>query len=85
MDGTERDVQHLIMLSVLSAQSADEPAPFAPRNPHRFHVAILPQSRKLAPEEPPTLPCRPASTLASLVRRPRTIAQRRHMFRVGER
>jgi hypothetical protein len=83
VDGTERDVQHLIMLRVLSAQSADKPAPFAPGDPHRFHVATRPRSRKLSPEEPPTLPVRPSPSLASLARRPCAIAQGGDVFGVG--
>jgi len=83
VDGTVRDVQHLIMLSILSAQSADEPAPFAPGNRHRFHVATLPRVRKLAPEEPPSLAVRPAATLSSVLHRTCAFAQGRQAFRVG--
>jgi hypothetical protein len=70
VDGTVRDVQHLIMLSILSAQSADEPASFAPGYRHRFHVATLPRFRRLAPEEPPALAVRPASSLSSVLHGP---------------
>ena len=83
MDGTERDVQHLIMLGVLSAQSADEPAPFAPRDRHRLHVATLPRFRRLAPEEPPSLAVGPASPLSSILHRPGAFAQGRESLRVG--
>ena len=83
MDGTIRHVQHLIMLSILPAQSANEPAPFAPGDSHRLHVAILPRSRRLAPEEPPPLAVRPTPSLSSFLHRPRVLAQRRESFRVG--
>ncbi len=83
MDGTVRDVQHLIMLSILSAQSADEPAPLAPGDRHRFHVATLPRFRRLAPEEPPTLPVRPPSPLSSVLHVPCAFAQGGKAFRVG--
>ena len=83
MDGTVRDVQHLIMLRVLSAQSADESAPFAPGDRHRLHVATVPPARKLAPEEPPTLPVRPLSSLSSVIHRARAFAQRGKALRVG--
>ncbi len=82
MDGTVRNVQHLIMLGVLSAQSADEPAAFAPRDPHRLHVATLPQRGSLAPEEPPTLAVRPPSVRPPTVHRPCAIAQGRNVFGV---
>jgi hypothetical protein len=85
MDWAERDVQHLIMLGVLTAQSADEPAPLAPRNPHRLHFANQPCVEDLAPEESPSLAVRPASVPPPLGRRPRSIAQRRHPFGVGPR
>ena len=83
MDGTVRDMQHLIMLSILSAQSADEPAPFAPGDRHRFHVATHPRFRRLAPEEPPALAVGPSSTLAAILHRPSALAQGRKAFRVG--
>jgi hypothetical protein len=83
VDGTVRDVQHLIMLGVLSAQSADEPTPLAPGDRHRFHVATLPRFRRLAPEEPPSLAVRPASSLSSILHRPGAFAQGRQSFRVG--
>lgn len=83
MDGTVRHVQHLIMLSILPAQSANEPAPFAPGDSHRLHVATLPRSRRLAPEEPPPLAVRPTPSLSSFPHRPRVLAQRREPFRVG--
>lgn len=37
MDRTVRDAEHLIMLGVLTAQSANESAPVVPRHPDRFH------------------------------------------------
>ncbi len=77
MDGTVRDVQHLIMLGVLSAQSANETAPFAPGNRHRLHVATFPCFRELAPEEPPPLAVGPASSVPSLLHRPCAFAQGR--------
>jgi len=77
VDGTVRDVQHLIMLSVLAAQSADESAPFAPRDRHRLHVATLPQTRELAPEEPPSLAVGPSATLSAVLYRPGALAQGR--------
>jgi len=83
VDGTVRDVKHLIMLRVLSAQSADESAPLAPGDRHRFHVATLPRSQRLASKEPPTLPVRPSAPRPSLVRRPRVLAQGRHVLDVG--
>jgi hypothetical protein len=83
VDGTVRDVQHLIMLRVLSAQSADEPAPFAPGDSHRFHFATLPRFRRLAPEEPPPLAVRPLSSLSAILHRPRAFAQGRKALRVG--
>jgi len=83
VDGTIRDVQHLIMLSILAAQSADESASFAPGDRHRLHVATLPQTRRLAPEEPPPLAVGPASTFSSFLHRPRALAQGREAFRVG--
>ena len=85
MDGTVGDVQHLIMLGVLSAQSADEPAPFAPGDPHRFHVATLPRFWGLTPKEPPSLAVRPSATLASLLHGPSAFAQGRKSLRVGPR
>jgi hypothetical protein len=63
------------MLRVLSAQSADEPAPLAPGDPHRLHFATLPRSRGLAPEEPPTLSIRPTSSVAPVPARSRMLAQ----------
>ena len=54
------------MLGVLTAQSADEPAPLAPADPHRVHDATVPRTRELAPEELPTLPVRAASSVAAL-------------------
>ena len=83
MDGTVRDVQHLIMLRVLSAQSADEPAPLAPGDRHRFHVATHPRFRRLAPEEPPPLAVRPLSSLSAILHRPRAFAQRGKALRMG--
>ena len=83
MDGTVRDVQHLIMLGVLSAQSADEPAPFAPSNRHRLHVATFPFFRELAPEEPPPLSVGPSSSVSSFLHRPCAFAQSRKSLRVG--
>ncbi len=75
MDGTVRDVQHLIMLGVLPAQSTDESAPFAPGDPHRFHDATFPPVRELAPEEPPSLPVRSPSTRAALPGRPSALTE----------
>ncbi len=83
MDGTIGHVQHLIMLSILPAQSTNEPAPFAPGDSHRLHIATLPRSRRLAPEEPPPLAVRPASSLSSFLHGPRVLAQGRKPFRVG--
>jgi hypothetical protein len=82
MDGTVRYVQHLIMLGVLSAQSANEPAPRAPSLPYCLHFATQPLCEGLAPEEPPTLAIRPSSALASAGRGARVLAQRRQPFRV---
>ncbi len=53
------------MLGVLTAQSADEPAPLAPSDPHRIHGATSCRPRELAPEELPTLPIRAASSVPS--------------------
>lgn len=53
------------MLGVLTAKSADEPAPLAPSNHHRVHVATSP-TRELAPEELPTLPIRATTPVAAL-------------------
>lgn len=83
MDGTIGDVQHLIMLSILSAQSADESASFAPGNRHRFHVATLSRVRRLTPEEPPPLAVGPASSLSASLHRPSAFAQGGKVFRVG--
>jgi len=83
MDWAERDVQHLIMLGVLTAQSTDKPAPLAPGDSHLFHVATLPTVGDLRPEESPPLAVRPAPVPAPFGRRPRSIAQRRHPFGVG--
>jgi hypothetical protein len=85
VDWAERDVQHLIMLGVLTAQSANKSAPFAPRDPHLFHVATLPYVRDLWPEESPSLAVRPASVPSPIGRRPRVFAQGRHPFGVGPR
>jgi hypothetical protein len=52
VDWAERDMQHLIMLGVLTAQSANKPAPFAPGDPHLFHVATHPVSRTYGPRSP---------------------------------
>ena len=49
------------MLGVLTAQSAVEPAPLAPADPHRIHGATVPRLRELAPEELPTLLVRPTA------------------------
>jgi hypothetical protein len=83
MDWAERDVQHLIMLGVLTAQSANKSTPLAPRNPHRLHFANQPCVGDLAPEESPTLAVRSASVPTSFGGRPRALAQRRHPFDVG--
>ncbi len=83
MDWAERDVQHLIMLGVLTAQSANKSTPLAPRNPHRLHFANQPCVRDLSPEESPTLAVRPASVPPPLGGRPRSLAQCRHPFDVG--
>jgi hypothetical protein len=80
--GTIRNVQHLIMLGVLTAQSADEPAPRAPRLPYCLHFATQPQSEGLAPEEPPTLAIRPSPTLASSGGRACVVAHRCEPFAV---
>jgi len=53
------------MLGVLTAQSADEPAPLAPGDRHRIHCN-LPLVRELAPEELPTLPSRPTPPVAAV-------------------
>ena len=53
------------MLGVLTAKSADEPAPLAPSDHHGVHVATFP-TRELAPEELPTLPIRTSSPVAAL-------------------
>ncbi len=82
MYGTERDVQHLIMLGVLSAQSANESTPLAPRLPYCLHVATQPRVEGLAPEEPPTLAIRPSTSLPPPGRGARVLAQRRQPFRV---
>jgi hypothetical protein len=83
MDWAERDVQHLIMLGVLTAQSANKSTPLAPRNPHRLHFANQPCVGDLLPEESPTLAVRPAPVPSPLGRRACAFAQRRHPFRVG--
>jgi hypothetical protein len=75
-------MQHLIMLGVLSAQSADEPTPRAPRLPYRLHFATQPRVEGLAPEEPSTLAIRSSPTLAASGRGARVLAQRRQPFRV---
>jgi hypothetical protein len=82
VDRTVGDVQDLIMLGVLSAQSADESTAFAPGDPHRLHVATLPRWRELTPEEPPTLPVHPAPAVPPPARRARMLAQRRNVFGV---
>lgn len=83
MDWAERDVQHLIMLGVLTAQSADEPTPLAPRDPHRLHFANQPCVGDLSPEESPTLAIRPTPVPAPFGRGPCALAQGRHPFGVG--
>ncbi len=70
------------MLRVLTAQSADEPAPLAPSDDVRFHPATLPREG-LAPEEPPTLPIRPASPFAPFPALAREASERGDPFRVG--
>ena len=83
MDGTIRDVQHLIMLSILAAQSADESASFAPGDRHRLHGATVPQPRRLAPEEPPPLAVRPSASLASVLHGPGSLPEGWKALRVG--
>ena len=82
MDGAERDVEHLIMLGVLTAQSADEPAPLAPAYRHGVHGATVPNSRGLASEESPPLPVRAASALAPLGELARVASQLREAVAV---
>jgi len=53
------------MLGVLTAQSANEPAPFAPTDPHGVHGAPFSPTRKLAPEELPTLSIHTPSPVAA--------------------
>ena len=86
MDGTIRDVQHLIMLGVLTAQSTDESAAFAPGDPHRLHDATLPPIRELAPEEPPPLPIRSPTTGPALRGGPGPLTKGRYVLgvRAGE-
>lgn len=68
MDGAERDVEHLIMLGVLTAQSADESASLTPRyDAERFHFATPNFPGNLALEESPPLSV-PPSTRAGPVR-----------------
>lgn len=71
------------MLRVLTAQAADEAASLTPGDPHRSYVRCHPLSRGLPPEEPPPLPVRSSSALASLARRTRVVPQRRQPLRVG--
>jgi hypothetical protein len=71
------------MLRVLTAQSANEAASFAPGDAHRSYGCCHPLSRGLAPEEPPPLPIRPSSALAPVARRARVVPQRRHAFGVS--
>jgi hypothetical protein len=85
VDGAERDMQHLIMLGVLTAQSADKPAPFAPRDPHRFHVATTLYLGDLRPEESPSLTVGLVPVPPPFGFRPRVLAQGRHPFGVGPR
>ena len=60
MDRAERDVQHLIMLGVLTAQPADESTSFAPRrNANTLHSTPR-FPRELSLEESPSLAARPA-------------------------
>ncbi len=80
MDGAVGDVQHLIMLRVLSAQSADQSAPFAPRNPHRFHLGSIPCG--LSTKEAAALPIRTLSDRTSLRAGPGLSAQGRQSLRV---
>jgi len=82
VNGAVRDVQHLIMLGVLTAQSADESAPRAPRLPDRFHVATQPRVGNLSSEEVPPLAIRSTPTLAPTGRTPRVVAQGRQPFGV---
>ena len=78
MDGTERDVQHLIMLGVLTAQSADESASLTPRHDtERFHFATPIFPGDLALEESPTLSVPPAPRVGSVRLVPGVLAQRR--------
>lgn len=56
------------MLGVLTAQSADEPTPFAPRDRPRVHGATDSPTRELASEELPSLPNRTTATLAPLAK-----------------
>jgi len=66
------------MLGVLTAQSADEPAPLAPADPHRIHGATVARPRELAPEELPTLlvrPTAPGAALAQLARAPTQLGE----------
>ena len=82
MDGTIGDVQHLIMLGVLTAQSTDESAAFAPGDSHRLHVATLSPIRELAPEEPPPLPVRSPTTCPALRGRTGPLSQGRYVLGV---
>src|SRR5208282_2693653 len=83
VDWAERDVQHLIMLGVLTAQSANESTPLAPGDTHLFHVATAPCVEDLWPEESPSLTVRSASVPPPFGGRPRAIAQGQHPFGVG--
>ncbi len=78
MDGTERDVQHLIMLGVLTAQSADKSASLTPRyDTERFHFDTPIFPGDLALEESPTLSVPPSARAGPLRLVPGVLAQRR--------
>ena len=69
------------MLGVLTAQSADEPAPLAPTDPHPVHVATSP-TRELTSEELPSLPIHTASPVASLTQLPGVASELREPLAV---
>jgi len=83
VDGTERNVEHFIMLRVLSTQSANKSAPFAPGDAHRFHFATQPIFRELALEEPPTLAVRPTTTRTTVANGARVLPHRGQPLGVG--